>query len=268
MARPVTNPRVHQARLEMAVAVYGTKLWDATTPALDRWVRSSLRAIGSKLERIVLVRAAHHNSPETTMIEALIRHDIPPSSLSAEIRSSLIELPANAALEYGFLPSDPRAKLIERETRAFLESDLFSYWQTLTSPKTLAAHIAELRAKGMHTHELATAISGAYRQNYFAAERLVRTVYNSSTNLAQIQALEEAGYTRKRWITARDSRVRRAGRKGGFDHVRMDGVTIAVKEFFVTPADSRLQYPGDRSGGAPVGEIAHCRCSVIGVLED
>ena len=226
-----------------------------------------MRVLGPKLERVVLTRAAQP-SPEIRFIEALIRQNIPASSLPAEIRNSIQELSANIGLEYGFLPSDPRAKLIQTETRKFLETDLFSFWQTLTSPSTLAANIAKHRAAGMQTPQIATAISSEYRSNYYAAERLVRTTYNSATNLAQIEALDEAGYSSKRWLTAGDARVRRSGGRSKFDHVRMNRVTIPLKEFFVTPAGSRLMYPGDRSGGAPVGELANCRCTVIGVLDE
>lgn len=59
----------------------------------------------------------------------------------------------------------------------------------------------------------------------------------------------------------------RVARKGSrFDHRRMDGVTVPIDQPFVTPAGSRLRYPGDRSLGAPAGEVVNCRCTIVGVV--
>ncbi|RIH89456.1 hypothetical protein [Calidithermus roseus] len=105
-----------------------------------------------------------------------------------------------------------------------------------------------------------------YGATYFSAERLVRTLYNSGANRAQFEALKAAGYTHKRWLAARDSRVRTASKGHCFDHRRMEGVTVPLEQPFVTPAGSRLMYPGDRSLGAPAGEVVNCRCTIIGVM--
>ncbi|WP_027882904.1 hypothetical protein [Meiothermus rufus] len=44
----------------------------------------------------------------------------------------------------------------------------------------------------------------------------------------------------------------------------MDGVTVPIEEPFVTPAGYRLMYSGDRSLGAPPGEVVNCRCTIVG----
>jgi hypothetical protein len=62
---------------------------------------------------------------------------------------------------------------------------------------------------------------------------------------------------KKSWLDMRDKRVRpthvEAGRRYG-------AASIPVNEAFIV-GGSRMMYPGDTSLGAPVREIAHCRCS-------
>ena len=62
---------------------------------------------------------------------------------------------------------------------------------------------------------------------------------------------------KKSWLDMRDKRVRAthldAGRRYG-------AASIPVSEAFIV-GSSRMMYPGDTSLGAPVREIAHCRCS-------
>ena len=70
---------------------------------------------------------------------------------------------------------------------------------------------------------------------------------------AALEALKAQGYTHKRWLTARDNRVRVAQGRTRFDHRQMDGVVVPIDEPFITPVGSRLLYLGDRSLGALVG---------------
>lgn len=58
---------------------------------------------------------------------------------------------------------------------------------------------------------------------------------------------------KKSWLTLRDSKVRDT-------HRAAEGQTRAVNEAFIV-GGSRMMYPGDTSLGAPIREIAHCRCS-------
>jgi hypothetical protein len=58
---------------------------------------------------------------------------------------------------------------------------------------------------------------------------------------------------KKSWITLRDKRVRPT-------HHDAHGQTRPINEAF-NVGSSRMMYPGDTSLGAPVREIAHCRCS-------
>lgn len=74
-------------------------------------------------------------------------------------------------------------------------------------------------------------------------------------NAGQLNAYMKNGVENKEWLTARDERVRQS-------HLTMDGQTVGITESFTTGAGSRLQYPGDRTGAAPAGEVINCRCTV------
>lgn len=60
---------------------------------------------------------------------------------------------------------------------------------------------------------------------------------------------------RKSWMTMRDKRVRRT-------HKEAEGQSRPVNEAFIV-GGSRMMYPGDTSLGAPIREIANCRCSAM-----
>lgn len=250
----------HVARVEAAVAAYAPDLWAATAPRLARWVRRVL----ARLESALQVRAIAENPEQILLAQLIASLSLEDGPVPDELLKAVEVLPADAGISSGFLPTDPRRALITRETRQLLESDLGDYWRTLTDPTRLSRRITARRAEGMTGQALVTAIATEYRSGYFAAERLVRTSYGTGANLAQYEALRAAGYTRVRWLTAQDARVRRAGRTP-FDHVRMNGRTVEIGQPFVTPAGSRLLYPLDRSLNAPKGEVINCRCSTVGV---
>lgn len=267
-SRPPRTSRYHMALVEAAVAEYAEQLWQRIASQRLRWLRQVLRRIRPTLERLIALRTP---SPEEVLLEQLIRQaslEFPPPDAEA-LAGELTELGRKIALQYGFLPNDPRTQTLEREFRELLEGDLLSYWRTLTDPKVLARRLAELRGENKTTAQIIRQVQQEYGAGYYSAERLVRTLYNSGANRAQLEALRAAGYTHKRWLTARDNRVRVAKKGSRFDHRRMDGMTVPLEEPFTTPAGSRLMYPGDRSLGAPAGEVVNCRCTVVGVvLED
>ena len=62
----------------------------------------------------------------------------------------------------------------------------------------------------------------------------------------------------KLWVTQGDSRVR----TGQFDHLEADGQRVPVSGSFEVSGE-RLRWPGDRSLGASMGNVANCRCSAV-----
>lgn len=67
------------------------------------------------------------------------------------------------------------------------------------------------------------------------------------------QTTQPTSTLRKSWMTLRDKRVRPT-------HKEAEGQSRPVNEAF-NVGGSRMMYPGDRSLGASIKEIANCRCS-------
>lgn len=260
MSRPTRAARRHLRRVEQTVNEYAPQLWQRTARPLMVWLRRTLRAIRPQVELLVIERRAF--DPEQMYLETLIgalQHLAGPPNTEAMVA----EIAEHTALQHGFLPDDPRHQVIIDYTTRILQDDLSSYWRTLTSPRTLARRLVRLRAEGLSYTAMSQAVAMQYQVAFYRAERLVRSAYNSSANYAHHQDLLAAGVERRRWLSARDARVR-GGLRGGADHRAMDGQVVRVGEPFVTPRGFRLLFPGDRSLGAPADEVVNCRCTVVG----
>lgn len=84
----------------------------------------------------------------------------------------------------------------------------------------------------------------------FNAENEANTVLNRSDYLNAV----EAGYSRKRWLTEHDSRVRPT-------HQEVEGVTIPIDSVFVV-GNSVFGYPRDMTYSPEPNEYISCRCSI------
>jgi len=262
--RPIRRAAQHIALIEAAVADHANALWDRALIYRLRWLRFVLTRLRPSLERLIQERT---QGPEVILLETIIRQtaqDYPVPNLTG----SLAELGRSISLQYGFLPSDPRAQALEQSFKTMLEADAFRYWQGLTDPAELAKKLAGYRERGQTTAQIIRQVQTDYRAGYFSAERMVRTLYNSGANAAQIEALRAQGYTHKKWLTARDSRVRSPSRGSKYNHRAMDGVMVPLEQPFITPTGSRMITPGDRSQGAPPGDWINCRCTVQGLIFD
>ncbi len=92
----------------------------------------------------------------------------------------------------------------------------------------------------------------------FRSKRIAQTEVIGATNSGQVMAYHEAGVEQKEWISARDSSVR--------DSHKIDGQTVTLTQSFKTKDGNHLQYPGDRSSGAPASDLINCRCTVLPVI--
>lgn len=85
----------------------------------------------------------------------------------------------------------------------------------------------------------------------FNAENEANTVLNRSDYLNAV----EAGYSKKRWETQRDNRVR-------LTHAEINGLTIPIDSLFVV-GDSVMEFAHDPSHGASERELINCRCATV-----
>jgi hypothetical protein len=63
---------------------------------------------------------------------------------------------------------------------------------------------------------------------------------------------------KKEWVSVGDSVVR----TGTYDHLAADGQRVNSDKPFIVSGEP-LMFPGDRSLGASIGNIARCRCSAV-----
>jgi HK97 family phage portal protein len=115
-------------------------------------------------------------------------------------------------------------------------------------------------AKGESINDIAKRIDNIFKfSEDYRSKRIAQTEVIGATNDGQITAYHEAGMEAKEWITARDERVR-------LSH-QIDGQIVDIAQSFQTNMGSHLQYPGDRSSGAPAGDLINCRCTVLPILK-
>lgn len=85
---------------------------------------------------------------------------------------------------------------------------------------------------------------------------------NYSANQALEQARKAGADVRAVWRTMGDGRVRGSNPKDQYDHLSAEGLEVVPgDELFVVSGES-MQYPGDNSMGASLGNIISCRCTV------
>lgn len=83
--------------------------------------------------------------------------------------------------------------------------------------------------------------------------------YNAGRNQLYNQLVEDGtppGDITKRWKTRGDADVRET-------HRAMNGQTVPGNALFTSPSGARLLNPGDTTNGAPMSEVARCRCRAI-----
>lgn len=96
------------------------------------------------------------------------------------------------------------------------------------------------------------------------ARRIVRTESVKAANLSAVTGAKSTGLLmKKRWISARDNRVRGnpAGKypRAAFDHWNVNGEVVGMDAHFQGTGEP-MAYPGDPKGAA--ADVINCRCSV------
>lgn len=110
-------------------------------------------------------------------------------------------------------------------------------------------HAAELSVQ-----ILDTSVSGCNIPLYDRMLNTARTEVNAIGNMAQMDAARSRGFSRKRWKTFGDNKVRHT-------HREASGQTVPIDQPFIV-GGYQMMFPCDGSLGASVSEIANCRCTV------
>jgi hypothetical protein len=90
------------------------------------------------------------------------------------------------------------------------------------------------------------------------AEQFNRTWSTAAYNADAFAALQQAGFTHKRWVTRHDDRVRTT-------HREVDGWAVGMQAAFIV-GGAPMMYPGDPMG--PPQETINCRCVLVGVRRE
>lgn len=85
-------------------------------------------------------------------------------------------------------------------------------------------------------------------------KRDARTAVTGLDGILTGVALRDQGFTRKRWVTKRDSKVRET-------HAEAEGQTVELDEPFIV-GGYPLMHPGERP--APPAIVINCRCVMVG----
>lgn len=85
-------------------------------------------------------------------------------------------------------------------------------------------------------------------------KRDARTAVTGLDGILTSSALRDQGFTRKRWVTRHDKKVRET-------HVHAEGQTVPLDQPFEV-GGYPLMYPGER--GAPASLVVNCRCVLVG----
>lgn len=124
-----------------------------------------------------------------------------------------------------------------------------------TTRDQLAELVKQAALDGQGTAELARGIREAFDFNQKVRSlRIARTEMTDTINDATTYALRREGYAQKQWSTVIDGRERPT-------HAAANGQTVGIQEPFSIGGASGM-FPGDPR--LPVGEIANCRCLVVG----
>lgn len=108
------------------------------------------------------------------------------------------------------------------------------------------------------TNVIKTTVDNMEKSDYWTSgERALSIALdesNSILNYDDFQRAKALGYTRKKWVTMKDNRVRRK-------HRVLDGKTIPIDDKFKV-GSSRLLFPRDEVNCVDLEDIAGCRCAL------
>lgn len=106
---------------------------------------------------------------------------------------------------------------------------------------------------GLSISEVSDNIREVFNVTASRSIMIARTEVIGAANGGQMLYYQEAGITKKEWVTSKDENVRES-------HEKMDGVVAPVAQRF----PNGLMQPG---GEGPAEEVINCRCTIVPVIE-
>ncbi len=91
-------------------------------------------------------------------------------------------------------------------------------------------------------------------------ELIARTETTHATNAGSYNLFKAWEVGEKEWLATQDNRTRDS-------HANANGQVVSIDEPFAV-GGFKMMHPGDTSLGAPVSEIADCRCALLPVMPD
>ena len=166
-----------------------------------------------------------------------------------------------AGLAGSFNTADPAvAHFIAKQTIGLVEA------VSETTEELVRLAIAESYADGVPVREMREKIQEAYavRREDWQLDRVARTETHQAQEGGSHLAAAQAGLEAKRWITARDYKVRGLADEDQADHAGMEGQVVPMGSAFTDPrSGARLQFPGDRDGAKSGADTINCRCTWV-----
>lgn len=148
--------------------------------------------------------------------------------------------------------------------RQWLEQAAFTFAQQVnaTTIEQLREVLSSGIDNGMSIDELAEEIKRVFADiSEGRAQLIARTETTEAVNAGGLEAARQSGVVAgKVWLSALDPRVRDS-------HLSAHGQERGLDEPFLVNG-ALMQFPGDGSLGAPVGELANCRCTMYWKLKD
>lgn len=118
-------------------------------------------------------------------------------------------------------------------------------------------------AEGWSIQKFGTEVRKSHGFSRKRAELIGRTEIIRASNFGSLEGAIESGVpASKSWLSTRDGRTRSYAKGDKFDHVIMDGKTVAnLRDPFLVNGQP-MKHPGDISMGASPGNTINCRCTI------
>lgn len=136
-----------------------------------------------------------------------------------------------------------------------LRSQRFSEVQRENFSRLLPVTLARLE-KAEELRDLGETLAIAWLFSAKRARSAARGNTNSLRNCGQLDDFQRQGYRYKRWHTVMDGRER-------LTHAVANRTVVRIDEPFII-GGYRMMFPRDTTYGAPMREIANCRCQITG----